>query len=118
VSQQGRPLGVNIFYALVPLLGAGIKAVLLAGKGTPVGVCISCIIPGVAKQFLGLAVIGAARQKQCQTDNGKASFPASQKSYQKQVSHGCAIITPSATQATAHRMAHSYFAQCYSSTRP
>ena len=82
VSQQRRPLGVNIFYALVPLLGAGIKAVLLAGKGSPVGVCISCIIPGVAKQFLGLAVIGAARQKQCQTENGKVSFPASKKSYQ------------------------------------
>jgi hypothetical protein len=81
-SQQGRPLGSNILYALIPLLGAGIEAVLLAGKVIPVSVCISCIIPGVAKQFLGLALIGAARQKQCQTDNGKVSFPASQKSYQ------------------------------------
>jgi hypothetical protein len=67
------------------LLGAGIEAVLSAGKDIAVGVCIACIrTPKAAKpqQALGLALIGAARQKQCQTDNGKVSFPASQKSYQ------------------------------------
>jgi hypothetical protein len=58
-------------------------------------------------QYLGLALIGAARQKQCQTDNGKVSFPASQKSYQKKVSHGCAIITPSANPGTAPGNSHS-----------
>jgi hypothetical protein len=64
------------------LLGAGNEAVLSAGKDTPVGVRIRCLLDCVrnAKQGLGLALIGAARQKQCQTDNGKVSFPASQKS--------------------------------------
>jgi hypothetical protein len=33
------------------------------------------------------------------------------KKLSKQVSHGCAIITPSATQGTAHRMDHSCSAQ-------
>ena len=59
---------------------------MLAGNGIPVGVCISCLLDTIrnAKQYLGLALIGAARQKQCQTNNGKVSFPASQKSYKKQ----------------------------------
>jgi hypothetical protein len=68
-------------HALIPLLGVGNEAVLSAGKDTPLGVrsrCLDCIRN--AKQYLGLALIGAARQKQCQTDNGKVSFPASQKS--------------------------------------
>jgi hypothetical protein len=79
------------------LLGAGIEAVLLAGKAIPVGVCIRCLLDCIrnAKQYLGLALIGAARQKQRQTDNDKVSFPASQKSYQNKVSHGCVFITPS-----------------------
>jgi hypothetical protein len=64
------------------LLGAGKEAVLSAGKDTPVGVRIRCLLDCIrnAKQYLGLTLIGAARQKQCQTDNGKVSFPASQKS--------------------------------------
>jgi hypothetical protein len=68
------------------LLGAGNEAVLSAGKDTPLGVRSRCLLDCIrnAKQYLGLALIGAARQKQCQTDNGKASFPASQKNYQKQ----------------------------------
>ena len=87
-----------------PSLSAGIEAVLSAGKDIPVGVCIACIrTPGVAKQALVLPLIGAARQKQCQTDNGKVSFPASQKSYQNKFSHSCAIITPSANERTPHR---------------
>jgi hypothetical protein len=51
---------------------------MLAGNGIPVGVCIRCLLDCIrnAKQHLGLALIGAARQKQCQTDNGKVSFPA------------------------------------------
>jgi hypothetical protein len=68
------------------LLSAGIEAVLSAGKDIPVGVCIACIrTPRVAKQFLILALIGAARQKQSQTDNGKVSFPAVPKKLSKQV---------------------------------
>jgi hypothetical protein len=68
------------------LLVAGIEAVTFAGNEIPVGVCIRCLLDCIrnAKQHLGLALIGAARQKQCQTDNGKVSFPASQKNYQKQ----------------------------------
>ena len=79
---------------------------MLAGNDIPVGVCIRCLLDCIrnAKQHLGLALIGAARQKQCQTDNGKASFPASQKSYQNKVSHGCAIITPSAIAGTSRRI--------------
>jgi hypothetical protein len=79
------------------LLGAGIEAVFSAGKDILIGVFIRCIligvcIPGVAQQQCrGLALIGAARQKQCQADNGKVSFPASQKSYQNKIPHGCAI---------------------------
>ena len=70
---------------LIPLLGALIEAVFSAGKYILVGVFIRCIqlgvcIPGVAKQQCpGLALIGAARQKQCQADNGKVSCPASKK---------------------------------------
>jgi hypothetical protein len=92
------------------LLGAGIEAVLAADKDFPVGVRIRCLLDCIrnAKQYLGLALIGAARQKQSQTDNGKVSFPVSQKSYQNKVSHGCAIITPSPNPGTAHRTGHSY----------
>jgi hypothetical protein len=63
---RGRPRGLerslssNILHTLIPLLGAGIEAVLSAGKHLPVGVCIFKII-----RRLG----GAARQKQCQSDN-------------------------------------------------
>src|SRR5262245_55339652 len=68
-----RSLSSNILHTLIPLLGAGIEAVLSAGKDIPVDVCIRCsldvCIRNNAKQCLGLAVIGAARQKQCQTDN-------------------------------------------------
>jgi hypothetical protein len=45
---------------------------LSAGKVNPIGVCFSCLLDVCirnAKQYLGLAVIGAARQKQSQTDN-------------------------------------------------
>jgi hypothetical protein len=92
------------------LLGAGNEAVLSAGKDIPVGVRIRCLLDCVrnAKQCLGLALIGAARQKQCQTDNGKVSFPASQKSEQNKVSHVCAIVTPSPNPGTSHRMDDSY----------
>jgi hypothetical protein len=78
----GRPRGLerslssNILHALIELLGAGIEAVLSAGKHLPVGVCIFKII-----RRLG----GAARQKQCQADNGNVSFLAS-KSCQNKVS--------------------------------
>ena len=77
---SGRPLGPNILHALVPLLGVGNEAVLSAGKGAPLGVRSRCLLDCIrnAKQYLGLALIGAARQKQCQTDNGKV-FSASQK---------------------------------------
>ena len=93
-----------MLHALIELLSAGIEAVLSAGKDIPVGICIACIrTPGVAKQAFVLPLIGAARQKQCQTDNGKVSFPASQKSYQNKFSHSCAIITPSANERTPHR---------------
>ncbi|MGB6915080.1 MAG: hypothetical protein WBE42_20365, partial [Pseudolabrys sp.] len=78
-----------------PLLGAGKEAVLSAGKDSPLGVRIRCLLDCIrnAKQYLGLALIGAARQKQCQTDNGKVSFPASQKSYQNKISHSYAYAT-------------------------
>jgi hypothetical protein len=79
----GRPRGLerslssNILHTLIPLLGAGIEAVLSAGKHLPVGVCIFKIIPRLG---------GAARQKQCQADNGNVSFLASPKSCQNKVS--------------------------------
>jgi hypothetical protein len=72
-----RSLSSNILHALIELLGAGIEAVLSAGKHLPVGVCIFKII-----RRLG----GAARQKQCQADNGNVSFLASPKSCQNKVS--------------------------------
>jgi hypothetical protein len=85
-----RSLSSNIPHALIELLGARIEAVLSAGKDIPVGVCIRCLLDACirnAKQYLGLAVIGAARQKkQCQADNGNVSFLASPKSCQNKVS--------------------------------
>ena len=118
-SQQGRPLGCNILYALIPLLVTGIEAVTFAGNEIPVGIRIRCLLDCIrnAKQHLGLALIGAARQKQRQTDNGKASFPAAQKSYQNKVSNGCAIITPSTIRDTAHRIDRSCCGQSSSGTR-
>ena len=75
-SQLGRPLGSKILHALIELLSAGIEAVLSAGKDIPVGVCIACIrTPGVAKQALVLPLIGAARQKQCQTAAARLDPP-------------------------------------------
>jgi hypothetical protein len=62
------PFRRNIFHALIELLAAGKEAVLSAGKNTPLEVCIKII------QWL---VGAAARQKQCQTDNGNVSFLAS-----------------------------------------
>jgi hypothetical protein len=88
-----------------PIAGCRIEAVTFAGNEIPVGVCIICLLDRIrnAKQYLGLALIGAARQKQCQTENGKVSFPASQN----KVSHGCAIITPSVIADTAPRTGRS-----------
>jgi hypothetical protein len=54
------------------LFAAGIETILLTGKVIPFRLSAGCL-PGVwssnAKQGLGLAFIGAARQKQCQTDD-------------------------------------------------
>jgi hypothetical protein len=51
-------------------LGAGIKTILLTGKAIPFVDSIRCLPDCTkAKQRFGLAFIGAARQKQCQTDD-------------------------------------------------
>jgi hypothetical protein len=50
-------------------LGAGIKTILLTGKAILLGVTNRCLPDSAKKQRFGLAFIGAARQKQCQTDN-------------------------------------------------
>ena len=64
-SQQRRPLGSNILHALIPLLGAGNEAVLSAGKDTPVGVRIRCLLECIrnAKQYLGLALMVCSKTK-------------------------------------------------------
>jgi hypothetical protein len=52
------------------LFAAGIETILLTGKVIPFGDSIRCLPDCTkAKQRFGLAFIGAARQKQCQTDN-------------------------------------------------
>ena len=80
----------------------------ISGRRLYQAVCST--VSGVAKQYLGLALIGAARQKQCQTDNGKVSFPASQKSYQNKVSHGCCDY--STLGKSGHRAPHGSFILC------
>jgi len=52
------------------LFAAGIETILLTGKVIPFGDSIRCLPDCTkAKQRFGLAFIGAARQKQCQTDD-------------------------------------------------
>jgi len=109
-SQQWRPLGSNILHALIPLLGAGNEAVLSAGKDTPVGVRIRCLLECIrnAKQYLGLALMVCSKTKAMPDRQRQGFFSRVPKSEQNKVSHVCAIITPSPNPGTSHRMDHSY----------
>ena len=67
---SGWLFGSNIFHAVIELFAAVIETILLTGKVIPFGDTIRCLPDCTkAKQRFGLAFIGAARQKQCQTDN-------------------------------------------------
>jgi len=84
-----------MFQAVIELFAAGIETILLTSKLIPFGLSAGCL-PGVwsnnAKQGLGLAFIGATRQKQCQTDDNNVCGVSCAFSHRAYLQHAALLV--------------------------